>query len=162
MNTYPVNQVFLGGDPFTPNPNMDVETQLQALKAYEEKLKNIRNRTITGNSKPEPTIWEEIDGEINPLTNDQKEILFQNEDYIGINNMLQGMVQVELLNLVRGKIENSEEGKKLLNSQLELVKKLKSNIIEESNKEMEIFKKFKEFSRSKPGVTYEEFIKANM
>lgn len=162
MNTYPVNQVFLGGDHFASASNMDLDTQLQALKAYEEKLKNIRNRTIQGNTKIDPTIWEEIDNEINPLTNDQKNILFQNDGYIEINNKLQGMVQIELLALVRGKIENSEEGKKLLNSQLELVKKLKSNIIEESNKEMEIFKKFKEFSKSHSGVTYEEFIKSNI
>lgn len=161
MNPYPVNQVFLGGDPF-PNPNMDIDTQLQTLKAYEEKLKNIRNRNMTVQKQPESTIWKDIDNEISPLTDEQRRVLFSNSDYININNKLQNMVQVELLNLVKGKIESTEEGNKLLNSQLELVKKLKSNIIEESNKEMELFKKFREFSKKNPGVTYEEFIKANM
>lgn len=35
------------------------------------------------------------------------------------------MVQVEVLNLVRAKIENSEEGRNLLTTQLKLVKSLK-------------------------------------
>lgn len=162
MNTYPVNQVFLGSDPYMNNTNMDLDSQIQALKAYEEKLKNIKNRNITTQKQSESTIWGEIDNEINPLTDEQKRMLFSNNEYIKINSMLQNMVQVELLNLVKGRIEASNEGNKLLNSQLELVKKLKSNIIEESNKEMELFKKFREFSKNNPGVTYEEFIKANM
>lgn len=162
MNNYPVNQVFLGSDPYMNNSSMDLDAQIQALHAYEEKLKNIKNRNITIQKQSESTIWTDIDKEINPLTDEQKRLLFSNSDYISINNRLQNMVQIELLNLVKGKIETSEEGNKLLNTQLEIVRKLKSNIIEESNKEMELFKKFREFSKNNPGVTYEEFIKANM
>lgn len=39
------------------------------------------------------------------------------------------MVQVEVLNLVRAKIENSEEGRNLLTTQLKLVKSLKTGIV---------------------------------
>lgn len=69
------------------------------------------------------------------------------------------MVQIELLNLVKGKIENTEQGKDLLQRQLRLVKKLKTKIVEETDNEMAIFKKFKEFSKDNPELTYEEFIK---
>ena len=34
--------------------------------------------------------------------------------------------------------------------------------IDETNREMEMFRKFREFSKQHPEVTYEEFIKANM
>ena len=44
------------------------------------------------------------------------------------------------------KIENNQEGKELLTKQLKIVKRLKNDIINETNREMELFKKFKEYS----------------
>ena len=49
-----------------------------------------------------------------------------------------------------------------MGKQLKIVKQLKSNIINETNREMEMFKRFKDFSKLNPGITYEEFIKANI
>lgn len=63
--------------------------------------------------------------------------------------------------LVRGKIEASEDGKYLLEEQLKLVKLLKSKIVEVTNKEMELFKAFKEASKTNPNLTYEEFLMNN-
>jgi hypothetical protein len=45
-----------------------------------------------------------------------------NEEYVANYNNLQSMVQAEVLNLVRANIENSPEGKTLLDNQLKLVK----------------------------------------
>lgn len=59
-------------------------------------------------------------------------------------------------------IEATPEGKELLQRQLKIVKKLKGKIIQETNREMEMFRKFREFSKTHPEVTYEEFIKASM
>ena len=56
-------------------------------------------------------------------------------------------------------INDISEGKDLLQRQLKLVKKLKNKIVEETDNEMAIFKKFREFSKDNPGLTYEEFIK---
>lgn len=72
------------------------------------------------------------------------------------------MVLTEILSLVKGRIEGTQEGKDLLTHQLKIVKKLKGKIIDTTNKEMEMFRRFREFSKSNPNVTYEEFIKANM
>lgn len=41
-------------------------------------------------------------------------MLLSNQDYVNNYNALQSMVQAEVLNLVRGKIEASEDGKHLL------------------------------------------------
>lgn len=67
--------------------------------------------------------------------------------------------QTEVLNLVRAKIEGSPEGKALLDSQLKLVKNLKTSIIEMSQREMQLFNAFKEASAKNPSLTYDEFIK---
>lgn len=50
----------------------------------------------------------------------------------------------------------------LLSQQLKIVKKLKGKIIDTTDREMEMFRKFREFSKQNPTVTYEEFVKANM
>ena len=77
-------------------------------------------------------------------------------------NAIHVLVQRELINLIKGKIESTQEGKDLLQDQLKLTKKLKTQIIEDTQKEMQAFKRFKEYSKSHPEVTYEEFIKASM
>ena len=101
----------------------------------------------------------QIDAEIEPLTNEQRNMLATNEEYVANYNNLQSMVQAEVLNLVRANIENSPEGKALLDNQLKLVKNLKTSIIEMSQREMQLFNAFKEASAKNPSLTYEEFIK---
>lgn len=111
---------------------------------------------------PQRMIWDEIDAEISPMTDEQKTRMLQDEDYVDTYTKIQDMVQAEILNLVKGRIEATPEGKELLQRQLKIVKKLKGKIIQETNREMEMFRKFREFSKTHPEVTYEEFIKASM
>jgi hypothetical protein len=154
---YPVNQVFLGGDPMMSSLD-DLDMQIQRMEAYRNKLKQIQAKPQI----PTKLIWDEVDAEVNPMTDEQKARLFQNEDYVMNYNEIQALVQSEILNLVKGRIESTERGRELLSSQLKIVRKLKTKIIDDTNKEMEMFMKFKEFSKANPTVTYEEFIKSNM
>ena len=162
----PINQVILGGgDPLlgTSVVGNNLDEQLQLLERYKQNLeaaKQIKQQTAT--APIQKLIWDEIDSEIVPMTEEQKNMLFQDEDYVETYTRIQGMVQAELLNLVKGRIESTQEGKDLLQSQLKIVKKLKGKIIQETNREMEMFRKFREFSKQHPEVTYEEFIKASM
>ena len=158
----PINQVILGGgDPLlgTSVVGNNLDEQLQLLERYKQNLeaaKQIKQQTAT--APIQKLIWDEIDSEIVPMTEEQKNMLFQDEDYVETYTRIQGMVQAELLNLVKGRIESTQEGKDLLQSQLKIVKKLKGKIIQETNREMEMFRKFREFSKQHPEVTYEEFI----
>lgn len=162
----PINQVILGGgDPLlgTSVVGNNLDEQLQLLERYKQNLeaaKQIKQQTAA--APIQKLIWDEIDSEIVPMTEEQKNMLFQDEDYVETYTRIQGMVQAELLNLVKGRIESTQEGKDLLQSQLKIVKKLKGKIIQETNREMEMFRKFREFSKQHPEVTYEEFIKANI
>lgn len=96
---------------------------------------------------------------MNTLTESQKNRFFEDKEYSEITTSLQKMVQIELLNLVKAKIENTQEGKELLQKQLSIVKKLKTKIVQETDNEMAIFNKFREFSKDNPSLTYEEFCK---
>lgn len=155
---YPVNQVILGGDSML-NQMGDFDTQMQMLELQKKKLQQLKQQS---QAVPQKFIWDEIDAEVRPLSEEQKERLMMNRDYVSNYNAIQTLVQAELINLIKGKIESIPEGKELLQSQLKLTKQLKGQIIEDTNREMQAFKKFKEFSKANPGVTYEEFIKANM
>ena len=151
---YPVNQVILGNpDPLLTSPG-DIDSQMQWIKQYEARLKQIQT---TGTLHT--PIWDQIDQEMNMLTDSQKRRFFENEDYVKNNQEIEQLVQIELLNLVKSKIENSPRGKDLLSEQFKLVKKLKNKVIEETDNEMIIFKKFKEISKENPNLTYEEFCK---
>lgn len=173
----PVTQFILGNsDPLLyPSEKMTnsideqiafLQSQKQAInEAYRRNAVAAANNGVVQNQQVIPQqpvnqgIWDAIDAEIAPLTQEQQNMLLTNQDYVTNYNALQSMVQAEVLNLVRGKIEASEEGKHLLEEQLKLVKLLKSKIVEVTNKEMELFKAFKEASKTNPNLTYEEFLK---
>lgn len=144
----PVTQFILGNsDPLLyPSEKMTnsideqiafLQSQKQAInEAYRRNaIPNANNGTTQNQQVPTQGIWDTIDAEIAPLTQEQQNMLLNNQDYVNNYNALQSMVQAEVLNLVRGKIEASEDGKHLLEEQLKLVKLLKSKIVEVTNKE---------------------------
>ena len=154
---YPVNQVILGGDSMFNNLE-DLDLQIQRMEAYKKKLQQLK----TSQNVIATPIWDNIDKEVSSMPEDQKTKLFDNAEYSDLYIKLQAITQAELLNLVKSKIESSPEGKELLQNQLCLIKKLKTKIAEETSREMELFNKFKEYSKSHPEVTYDEFIKKGL
>ena len=158
----PLNQFILGGDSMFSNNLDDIDTQIQRMELYRQRLKQIKESQQIQNSQPQRLIWDEIDSEITPMSSEQKNRLLQDYDYTSIYTELQSMVQSELLNLVKAKIEGSERGKDLLQKQLKIVRKLKTKIIEDTDREMEMFKRFKEYSKGHPNTSYDEFIKETM
>ena len=158
----PLNQFILGGDSMFSNNLDDIDTQIQRMELYRQRLKQIKESQQIQNNQPQRLIWDEIDSEITPMSSEQKNRLLQDQDYTSIYTELQSMVQSELLNLVKAKIEGSERGKDLLQKQLKIVRKLKTKIIEDTDREMEIFKRFKEYSKEHPNTSYDEFIKETM
>ena len=123
------------------------------VKAYESQLMQLQK------TASKELIWDSIDNEMNALTESQKNRFFEDKEYSEITTSLQKMVQIELLNLVKAKIEGTQEGRELLQRQLSVVKKLKNKIVQETDNEMAIFNKFREFSKDNPSLTYEEFCK---
>lgn len=154
----PINQVFLGSDPYHSLDDIDI--QIQNMENYRNKLQQLK--TIQSQQVPVKLIWDDIDSEVRPMTEEQKKRMFDDIEYRENYVKLNEIVQNELLNLVKAKIESTTDGKELLSQQLKTVKRLKNEIINETNREMEIFKRFKDYSKLNPGVTYEEFIKASM
>lgn len=140
---FPVNQVILGGgDPLlsTTSIGSNIEEQIQLLEKQKQLLENAKQQRMQQMTQPQvqqppqKLIWDEIDSEIEPMTDEQKNMLFQDEDYVDTYNKLQSLVQAEILSLVKGRIEGTQEGKDLLTHQLKIVKKLKGKIIDTTAK----------------------------
>ena len=164
----PINQVILGGgDPLLGSSVVgnNLDEQLQLIEKYKQSLeaaKQMKQQMQPTTPIQQKLVWDDVDAEISPMSDEQKAMLFQDDDYVDTYTKIQNMVQSEILNLVKGRIESTPEGKELLQSQLKIVRRLKGKIIQETNREMKMFRKFREFSKTHPEVTYDEFIKANM
>lgn len=154
----PVSQINIGGDPLLGAQGYNIEEQLRQLELRRQSLESMKQ--LNTQAIPQTVIWNEIDAEIKVLSPAQIQKLFENEDYIKIYSRIQELVNAEILNLVKHKIESSTEGNQLLRNQLDILKKLKTKIIEDTDREVALFKQFKEFSKTNPNVTYDEFLKA--
>ena len=142
----PVNQFILGGDSMLNSNLDDIDSQIQRMEIYRQRLKQLKEQSQSNQaqSPQKCIIWDQIDQEINPMTDEQKNRLLQDQEYITNYNEIQNLVQIELLNLVKAKIENTDKGQELLKNQLKRIKQLKSKIIDDTNREMQLFKKFQE------------------
>jgi hypothetical protein len=154
----PINQITIGGDPLLGTQGFNIEEQLRQLDLRRqtlESMKQLNPQAIPNTS----IIWNEIDAEVKVLSSEQLQKLFENEDYVRTYTRIQELVSAEILNLVKPRIESTPEGKQLLQEQLKLVRKMKPKIVEDSNREVELFRRFREFSKTNPEVTYDEFLK---
>lgn len=153
----PINQITIGGDPLLSNQGLNIEEQLRQLEVRKQALESMK----TLNPPPIQTvIWDSIDSEIKSLSQEQVAKLYESQEYVAIYSRIQELVNTEIINSVKARIENSSEGKQLLHEQLNIIRKIKPSIIEETSREVELFKRFREYSKNNPNITYDEFIKA--
>lgn len=154
----PVSQINIGGDPLLTTQGYNIEEQLRQLELRRQSLESLKQ--LNPQAMPNSSIiWNEIDSEVKVLSNEQLQKLFENEDYVRIYSRIQELVNAEILNLVKPRIESSPEGKQLLQEQLNIVRRMKPKIVEDSNREVELFRRFREFSKTNPDVTYDDFLK---
>lgn len=123
----------------------------QLIEEYRRKVEFQGSRT---------PYWDKIDAEISSLTDEQKRVVYEDMDYISTQQELAQMVQEQLLKIVKPQIEGSENGQKLLQRVYDATVTAKKRAIQETTKEMEMFKQWQAYSVSHPEATYQEFINA--
>ena len=159
---FPQYQVNLGSsDPIlmrrdTPNYYNNIQEQIDYLENLKQDYNNRQQKPVTRKENN----WTKIDNELATLNDEKKKILFSDENYQAFDAKLQGLIQQELLNLVKDKIAVSSTGEVLLAKMLDYVRTIKPKVIAESNKDLELFKKFQLAVTVNPNLTYPEFIKS--
>lgn len=138
---------------FNNDPLLDgfQQQRSQLIEEYRRKVEMQGSRT---------PLWDKIDNEIAPLTDEQKRVVFDDEDYKAIQVELGQMVQEQILRIVKPQIEGTEKGKELLSKVYDIAVLAKKKAISETNKEMELFKRWQSYSVAHPEATYAEFIKS--
>jgi hypothetical protein len=139
---------FLDNDPLLGNYQQE---RLQLIEEFRRKSEMQGSRT---------PLWDRVDSEIAPLTDEQKKVVYADEEYVAVQAELAKMVQEQMLRMVKPYIEGSEKGKELLNKMYDIAVVAKKKAISETNKEMELFKRWQEYSVANPNATYAEFIKS--
>ena len=91
----PVNQVILGGgDPLLGSSVVgnSLDEQLQLIEKYKQNLEAAKQLRQQAQPIQQPTqrlIWDEVDAEITPMTDEQKAMLLQDEDYVDTYTKIQ-------------------------------------------------------------------------
>lgn len=164
---FPQYQVNLGYDLLLAGMNTPVD-YISQLDAQIQQLNNAKAQLqsqLTNQNQPiqpqsvvqQVNLWDEIDKEVCSLNNDQQAILAKDDVYNNVSAELQMLIQQELINSVRDKVANSPRGKELLEKQLNNIRAKKDSIVEEANKELELFKKFQIAAQANPKLTYVDF-----
>lgn len=165
----PQYQFNLNADPLLMSNNGQPVDYATAIDNQIAQMQSIKQQLVDNRLQPpqnvvnpqlkQITLFDEINNEVSALTNSQKEILFKDKEYAQNEYEIQTLVQEELINLVKAKLQAKPRGKELLDKQLKLVRDKKKEIVEESNREMELFKKFQIAAQANPDLSYAEFIK---
>lgn len=104
-------------------------------------------------------IWSEIDKEIEMLSESEKEMLSQTEEFQETSMAVQTRYQYILNALIKPYMLNDAEGKKALEAQLACVKTVKKRIVKESNKKNELMSEYIEKYSDKSWVEFMEIKK---
>lgn len=139
---------FINNDPLLGNYQQE---RSQLIEEYRRKIDYPQGRT---------PIWDKIDAEISALADSQKQLLLEDEDYKAVQGELAVKIQEHLLQLVKPRIEASEDGQKLLQKVYDAAVVAKKKVVAESNKEMEIFRQWQAYSVAHPEATYQQFVNA--
>ena len=139
---------FINNDPLLGNFQQE---RSQLIEEYRRKIDYPQGRT---------PIWDKIDAEVSALTDSQKQLLMDDEDYKAAQGELAVKIQEQILQLVKPRIEATEDGQKVLQKVYDAAVVAKKKVVAESNKEMELFKQWQAYSTAHPEATYQQFINA--
>lgn len=121
-----------------------METQIERLTEIRDRL--ARQRQIAHQDiapEPTPTVWDDISTELNSLTDTQRSILFADEDYRSNDEAIAAIAAQYQMQVLMPYVLEDENGKKLLERQLHLIKARKDSIIRAEQEEMQAFRTWK-------------------
>ena len=161
-----MNNIFLGGtDPLLGQPTYQrgsLEDELAKLNLIQQQLDQkkleIENAKVnmTQPQQSKTPVWDEIDKIIGEMSDSEIEFVNSNQEFANSNQVVMSILQREQLRLMRPLVEGTKDGKEALENHLALVKKLKKEAANESDKTMNLFKEYTEKYSDMP---YSEFLK---
>ena len=134
--------VFLNNnDPTLHGTNFakSIEEQMNNLRQLEAQFQQYQ-QSQPQNSAP---IWTEIDSIVDSLTDDEKQLLADNDEFIESNNAVLAVIQQEYMRIMKPIVEGSAQGHEALQNHLSIVKRLAKKAKEQSAAELKEFREYK-------------------
>lgn len=152
-----------GFDPLL-GPSRDFSTQIKELdmtqRAIEQKKaeimrlsQQVEQEQVTQSKTP---IWDEIDSLTGGMTEEEFEVLQSAPEYQESSAALMNLVAATQLQMLRPYVEQSAEGKKVLEQHLTNIKFLRKSASAEADKK---FNDFKEYTEKYSHMSYDDYLK---
>lgn len=157
--------IFLGGsDPLLGSSvNFDsrfkeIERAEQVLAQQKQQLLKLQGQAAMEQQAPrsQTPIWDEIDSITAQMSEKEFELIASDDEFAESNKALLEIVQATQLAQLRPIIENSQQGKDILERHLTVIKRLRKSAQKELNKEMEDFKEYTEKYSDMPYAEYQK------
>lgn len=138
-------------------PQPDPLLSPEYMDAHIAQMQEIRNEMVARRdaqqtappSKQNKSVLDEINEEVNALTDAQKQMLFADKDYAKLDEAIAGIAAQYQAQLLMPYVLKDEQGKKLLEKQLLTIRAKKDDIIASEQAEMDEFRRWKESKKSK-------------
>lgn len=131
-----MNNIFLpGNDPLLYN---NPAQQQYYNQLAHEKLEQKYNEYIqkVNNARQIPDKVLELDNKLKGITNDTRNELQNNEEFVSLSNDLQGYIQAEIMELVKNQLNNNPEIVKNIDKQIQIISNIENKVVETERKNM--------------------------
>lgn len=147
------------GDPLL-GTTRDYASQFEELERAQKALEQ-RKQSILALQADEPQvslnpIWDEIDSLTASMSESEFASMQEDKEYQESLGALMSYVSAVQLQMIRPRIEQSVEGKKLLEQHLATVKYLRKNASAEKERRMA---EFKDYTENYPQLSWEDYLK---
>ncbi len=133
----------------------ELEGAQRALEQRRQALLQLKQQAEAPQVSPNP-IWDEIDAITGAMSESDFASIQNDPEYQASLNELMAYVSAIQLQMIRPRIEQSVEGKKLLEQHLATVKYLRKNASAEKDKRMA---EFKDYTEHYSHLSWEEYLK---
>ena len=141
---------------FFGTPQQSNFEDLQELERRKQELQQ-QQFMHRAQSMSHTPLWDKIDAEIAGLSAEQQQEMYNDDEFVEINNKVTALVQFEQLKLVKAKIEALPEGKELLQSLLTTTQRVKGALQTAQKQAYNEYEAFISASAKNPKLTLQEF-----
>lgn len=139
----------------------ELEQLGQAIEQRKQSLQQMKAQMTAQQRQQTPQqthtpIWDEIDGIVDDISPKERELIFNNDEFIDSNNDVMRILQEKYLQMMRPIVEGSQEGRDALERHLTLLKRLRKTASSEVARQMSDFKEYTERYSDMP---YNDYLK---
>ena len=136
-------------------PQYNISQLQEEQRIINEKLDRLNRSRVQPVQQAKSPVWDEIDSIVSGMSDQELEMLNQNEEFRESSAVVQGILQREYLRIMRPIVEGTQDGKDALDRHLTLIKRLRKYAKEEVNKKYSLID---EYIQHHSNISFNEFM----